>query len=145
MNLFKSLFPAIFLFVSAPVAVYAQEELNITITGFQSTKGKAHVVIYDQEKGYPTDPSRALIYKTVPINPNRTVTLSVPLDKTGMLAVAAYHDENSNGKMDANFIGIPTEGTGASNNAKSPFGPPKFRDAKFSFPNKKAVNFVIEY
>jgi uncharacterized protein (DUF2141 family) len=71
--------------------------------------------------------------------------LTLPVDKTGFLAAAAYHDENGNNRMDSNFIGIPTEGTGASNNAESPFGPPKFRDARFSFPKTSSIRFFIRY
>jgi uncharacterized protein (DUF2141 family) len=41
------------------------------------------------------------------------------------------HDENNNGKLDVNFLGIPTEGVGASNDAKAMFGPPTFDAAKF--------------
>jgi len=41
----------------------------------------------------------------------------------GRYAVSVFHDENSNGKMDTNFIGIPREGVGASNNAKGHLGP----------------------
>jgi uncharacterized protein (DUF2141 family) len=33
--------------------------------------------------------------------------------------------------LDANILGIPKEGVGASNDAKGHFGPPKFKDAKF--------------
>jgi len=33
----------------------------------------------------------------------------------GTYAIACYHDENDNGKLDTNFLGIPKEGTGASN------------------------------
>jgi uncharacterized protein (DUF2141 family) len=47
--------------------------------------------------------------------------------------VSAFHDENSNGKMDTNFVGKPREGVGASNNAKGHFGPPKFDDAAFRY------------
>lgn len=45
-------------------------------------------------------------------------------------AVAVVHDENGNGKLDTNFIGIPREGLGASRNARRMFGPPTFDDAK---------------
>lgn len=44
-----------------------------------------------------------------------------------------FHDENSNGKLDRNFMGIPREGVGASNGARGHFGPPKFGDAEFHF------------
>jgi uncharacterized protein (DUF2141 family) len=49
-------------------------------------------------------------------------------------AVASvFHDENSNGKLDTNFMGIPREGVGASNDAKGHLGPPKFNAAAFRF------------
>ena len=51
----------------------------------------------------------------------------------GKYAVSVFHDENSNGKMDTNFVGMPKEGVGASNNAKGHFGPPKFDAAAFHF------------
>jgi uncharacterized protein (DUF2141 family) len=51
----------------------------------------------------------------------------------GTYAIAVYHDENSNGKLDSNFIGIPREGVGFSNNAKGHMGPPKFDAAAFRF------------
>lgn len=50
----------------------------------------------------------------------------------GDYAVSVYHDENLNGDMDSGFMGIPKEPYGFSNNAKSSFGPPKWRDVKFS-------------
>ena len=52
---------------------------------------------------------------------------------TGTYAISVFHDENSNGKLDTNFMGIPREGVGASNNAKGHFGPPKFDAAAFQY------------
>ena len=49
--------------------------------------------------------------------------------KPGIWAVQAFHDENANGKIDLNFLGIPTEGLGFSNDARFMFGPPRFGDA----------------
>ena len=43
-----------------------------------------------------------------------------------------YHDENNNGKLDSNSLGIPTESYGFSNNAIGSFGPPSYADAKFT-------------
>jgi uncharacterized protein (DUF2141 family) len=51
----------------------------------------------------------------------------------GTYAISVFHDENSNGKLDTNFMGIPREGVGASNNAKGHLGPPKFAAAAFQF------------
>ncbi len=43
------------------------------------------------------------------------------------------HDENGNGKMDTNWLGMPAEGYGATRDPRGSFGPPKFKDAAFSY------------
>jgi uncharacterized protein (DUF2141 family) len=48
----------------------------------------------------------------------------------GTYAVVAFQDENGNGKVDRNFLGIPTEKIGFSNNP-SLWGAPRFSDSKF--------------
>ena len=47
----------------------------------------------------------------------------------GRYAVTAFHDENDNGDLDTNLVGMPTEGYGFSNDARATFGPPKFEAA----------------
>jgi uncharacterized protein (DUF2141 family) len=49
----------------------------------------------------------------------------------GEYAATAFVDENSNGKLDSNAIGIPTEPFAFSNDAAGTFGPPTFEQAKF--------------
>jgi uncharacterized protein (DUF2141 family) len=51
----------------------------------------------------------------------------------GTYGVSAFHDQNENGKLDTNFLGMPIEDYCASNNARGVLGPPSFDDAKFSF------------
>ncbi len=51
----------------------------------------------------------------------------------GVYAISAFHDANDNGKLDKNFIGIPTEGFCASRDARARFGPPSFKDARFRY------------
>lgn len=51
----------------------------------------------------------------------------------GTLGISAFHDENSNGKLDTNFVGMPTEDYCASREARGTFGPPSFDDAKFAY------------
>ena len=46
-----------------------------------------------------------------------------------MWAAQAFHDENRNGVIDRNLLGIPKEGLGFSNDAPFRFGPPAFADA----------------
>ncbi len=51
----------------------------------------------------------------------------------GTYSMAAFHDENSNDKLDTGIFGIPKEGVCTSNNAKGRMGPPKYKDAAFVF------------
>ncbi|NOZ62464.1 MAG: DUF2141 domain-containing protein [Calditrichaeota bacterium] len=45
----------------------------------------------------------------------------------------AFHDEDSDNEIDANFVEIPTESYGFSSNIKALFGPPSFDKANFLF------------
>jgi uncharacterized protein (DUF2141 family) len=54
----------------------------------------------------------------------------------GIFGISAYHDENRNGKLDTNAIGLPIEDYGASRDARGTFGPPSFDDAKFIYRGK---------
>jgi uncharacterized protein (DUF2141 family) len=51
----------------------------------------------------------------------------------GTYAIVVIHDENMNGKLDTNVLGIPTEGYGFSRDAKAPLGVPTFSAASFSY------------
>jgi len=51
----------------------------------------------------------------------------------GVYGVSAFHDENNNGKLDTNFVGMPIEDYCASREARGTFGPPSFADAKFKY------------
>lgn len=51
----------------------------------------------------------------------------------GTYAMAVIHDENMNGKLDTNSVGIPTEGYGFSNDARGVVGGPSFSAASFRY------------
>ena len=53
--------------------------------------------------------------------------------RPGTYGLSAFHDQNSNGKLDTNFLGMPIEDYCASNNARGFLGPPSFDDSKFVF------------
>ena len=53
-----------------------------------------------------------------------------------------HHDEDNDGKVDTNWLGIPNERLGASNDARGTFGPPSFNQAKIIL-NKKSKQLFI--
>jgi len=48
------------------------------------------------------------------------------------VAFAAMHDEDRDGELDRDLIGLPSEGYAFSNDVREPFGPPSFDAASFS-------------
>ncbi len=64
----------------------------------------------------------------------------------GTYAVQAFHDENDNLVVDRNFMGMPKEGIGFSNDAPFRFGPPRFRDAAIALgPDGGQVTIQLRY
>jgi uncharacterized protein (DUF2141 family) len=59
------------------------------------------------------------------------LTVTIPDLPPGKYAVAAYVDNNKNGRQDKNFLGVPQEKYGFSNDARGTFGPPSFAEAEF--------------
>lgn len=64
----------------------------------------------------------------------------------GTYAVAVFHDENNNHHLDTNFLGLPTEGYGFSNNAAISLGPPKFEAVRIAVqPGDNDVAIRLRY
>jgi uncharacterized protein (DUF2141 family) len=99
----------------------------------RNNNGQVGCLLFNSEKGFPKVPNAALQRKWCPIANSESVCPFDPIP-SGTYAVACFHDENKNGKLDTGLFGVPSEGTVASNNAKGFMGPPSFNDAKFSFP-----------
>ena len=61
----------------------------------------------------------------------------------GEYAIKVFHDEDEDKELDTNFLGIPSEAYGFSNNAEGSFGPAAWEDAKFNFSSKKDTLSII--
>ena len=133
----------IWLTVLGSEVVLAQEyTLTVNVTHLRSDSGKLYLSLYRSADGYPQKASAAyrLAFGGIEKGACRIVLDKIP---AGVYAVACYHDENGNGKLDANFPGIPKEGTGASRDAKGSMGPPKFKDAKFELARDTMIEVRI--
>ncbi|MEI6847159.1 MAG: DUF2141 domain-containing protein [Chlorobiaceae bacterium] len=120
--------------------------IKAIFTEFRNNNGKLAVFLFNSKAGFPVKSDRAFAKKIVQVSvPQCEVVFEgIPY---GTYAISAYHDENTNGKLDTTFLlGIPKEGVGCSNNPKSRFGPPSFADAKFNLDSQEVgVNIEIKY
>ena len=119
--------------------------LFIEITAFRNDVGVVAVALFDAEEGFPGSEENMVKATTTEIKKGKA-TLQFNDLTFGEYAISAFHDENKNGKIDTNWLGIPKEGVGASNNAKGKMGPPKYKDAKFQFSSdQQKMKFEIDY
>jgi len=82
--------------------------------------------------------ARTVASKEVPVAGNvvdNTVTFEMQLPP-GDYAISVLQDLNGNRKLDTNFIGIPTEPSGSSNDAPAKWSAPKFKDAVVTVGNQ---------
>ncbi len=131
----KSLISFLFSFIFLHTGSFAQQgkgTLTVHVDGLKNDNGLVEVSIYSSDSGFPVDTGKALKNEFSKIN-DRQAEINFRDLEFGSYAISVYHDENGNRKLDTNWLGIPKEGVGASNNAKGRFGPPKFRDAEFYF------------
>ncbi|BCS30844.1 hypothetical protein TBR22_A00440 [Luteitalea sp. TBR-22] len=125
--------------------VLSAEPLTLTVNlrGFRSDKGAVEVALFDQAPAFPKDPEKAVARQRVSIV-GGSATVAFRNLGPGTYAVSAYHDVNGNGRMDTNFIGIPKEPTGASNDAKGRMGPPSFKDAQFTVKAEMSITVTMQ-
>jgi uncharacterized protein (DUF2141 family) len=138
---------AVFLGSGLASAAFAGD-LTVTVENLRSNRGQVILCVFSAEssdkaafpdctKGRPVRQGKAVIA-------NGKVVMSYSGLKDGVYAVAAVHDENGNGELDTNFLGIPTEGICISNNPRL-FGKPSFDQAQFEIRGKTSIAVSAKY
>ncbi len=132
----KKIFAICLILVPATL-VSAQNSLIVEIVNLKSDKGVAIVALLDEVEETIKD-------KTSEIKDN-TCTIVFNDLKDGSYAIRCFHDENDNGELDTNFIGIPKEGFGFSNDAFGKFGPKKFSEWLFEVQGDTKLQITTKY
>jgi len=114
-----------------PAASLAAPPATLTVTVLGAGRqGDVRAMVFDNAPGFEgrTGPVAAFIRQ--PAN-GRAVFVVSELPP-GHYAVAVFQDENGNGRLDTNRLGVPIEPVGFSNDAAGLFGPPDFAAASFT-------------
>ncbi len=122
-----------FLLVSAGASPAASETtgtLIVNISGFPSSDGFAMVALHNSEESYKGGENTAVAKAQTRVVDQKVQVVFTNLPY-GWYGVSLFHDENGNGEMDQNAMGIPKEAYGFSNNAKGFFGKPAYKDIVF--------------
>ena len=105
--------------------------LKLVITNLASPKAPVIIGVYGEKSKFPDPKGQLREYKFVP--DHDTLFATITDLEFGAYAMALYQDVNSNGKIDKNLIGIPTEPYGFSNNYKPTVKAPAFKNCRFDY------------
>jgi uncharacterized protein (DUF2141 family) len=123
----------------------ARGDLTIIIIGFKNDNGDVKVALSNSAEEFSSKPKDAAPFRAdlafIKDKKAQLVFKDLPF---GEYAVRLFHDENGNGKIDTNFLGIPKENYGFSNNARASFGPPKYEKAKFDFQESQTIEISVQ-
>ena len=110
--------------------------LKITVNNIKNIKGKLQVCLTDKKEDFLKQCEYA---KTVAVR-NNTISLKIANIKTGVYSVSLFHDENNNGVLDTKgLFGIPSEPYGFSNNPRTTFGTPSYKNCTFLIDGDKQI------
>jgi len=119
---------AVLLYCSTLTAAGATD-LTVTVNGVKNNNGYVVAAIFNSQKSFLKRPEALASFRIKASQAD--VGFAVKNLPSGKYAVSAFHDENDNGKLDADPSGNPIEGYGFSNDARGSFGPPEWPQAAF--------------
>lgn len=127
---------AVLIFANLPVLAFAQPQcpgIHVKILNIRNSTGTVACGLFESPEGFPYEylhfATNIMIIK-IRKSQARCDFEDIP---PGTYAMAVVHDENMNGKLDTNWMGMPTEGYGFSNNAKALLDAPSFSAASFLY------------
>jgi len=133
--LFSTLVTAVLLSIAGAIATPAQIgqrgstlTLHVRMDGFENTDGEAGVAVWNAPEGFPEDIEHAVATIYVSIQDGAAVTQFDQL-APGRYAITVYHDKNDNRQFDKNWLGMPKEDWGVSNNVRPRLRAPRFDEA----------------
>jgi len=126
----------VLVFASFPVVAFAEQDcpgIHVKILDIRNSIGTVACALFESPDGFPSEflhsATNVMIIKIRKAQA-RCDFMDIP---PGTYAMVVIHDENMNGKLDTNALGIPKEGYGFSKDAKKFLGTPSFSAASFTY------------
>ena len=118
--------------------------LRVDVSSFKNKSGFLGCRLFAQSSGFPDGAGAANLKQPIA---GTTASCTFENVAPGTYAVAVIHDENSNGRLDKSFFGVPTEGYGVSNNHTYGMSSPKWDESRFTVAagESKTLNVSLRY
>lgn len=115
-------------------------EVTVRIDGIRAQAGLLKVALVDSPQGW--DGTAAPVKADGAPAQGDTASFVFKDLAPGTYAVMISHDENGNGKLDSNIMGIPTEGYGFSNNP-AVMRKPTWEEARFELAADQVIDVTL--
>lgn len=119
--------------IAAEPGAAERQKLTVRVSGAVSDDGAILIAIFSSPETF-NDPDRAYGVAAAEIIQGIGQTEITLSELPERIAIAAFHDENEDGMLNKNSLGIPTERYGFSNNVRGIVGPPTFDEAAIDAP-----------
>jgi uncharacterized protein (DUF2141 family) len=119
-----------------PTVALAQSScpgIHVQILNIRNSTGTVDCALFDAPEGFPIEVLRSATNVMVIKVRHTQARCDFEDMPPGTYALAVIHDENMNGKLDTNWLGLPREGYGFSNDVKGLFSAPEFSAASFQY------------
>ena len=124
-----------------PFLGMSQYSLSVEVQGVKSSIGNINIAIYNRSQGFLKFEE---VFKVDRIAAKEATTSFKIMDlPNGEYAVAIFHDENGNDKLDTNWLGIPKESVAFSNAKINTFGPPSYKECAFNL--NKDLDIIMQF
>jgi uncharacterized protein (DUF2141 family) len=118
--------------IAATASASSGGRIEAAVSGVSNAPGMVGCALFSSAAGFPLESDRPSV-KIMRVAPAGGAAMCVFENVLpGVYAMAVVHDTNGNGRADTNFLGMPTEGVGVSNNVMPRMSSPTFDANKFS-------------
>ena len=132
------------LFICLASYIQTNRETEIKVTGIRSPIGKIVLNVFKDNASYDAEkPYKNFVFDKKAMA-NGTLTVDFEIEP-GIYGFTIVDDENNNGKIDKNFIGVPKEGFGFSNFFMEKMKKPKFDDFKVDLKTQSKIVIRVKY
>ena len=131
---------------SAPPSSASQRKgrtLTVIVDGVNNQGGNIELLLFNSDRGWPYDRSAA--FRDIVVRAySPSVRITIPDLPDGDYAVAVGHDVNQNHRLERNWLGLPKEQWGMSNNPRAVFRTPAFMKARFPLTHNAEIHIQLQ-
>ncbi|RKD90827.1 DUF2141 domain-containing protein [Mangrovibacterium diazotrophicum] len=118
-------------------------ELTIEVTNIKKHQGQIRVGVFDGARFF-LEKGREFKVDTKNVEGDTVVFVFTNMT-SGEYAVCLFHDEDSDGECNLNFLGIPKEPYGFSNNIRPTLSRPSFEECKIHLDQDRKEKIKLLY